>query len=489
MAAVAQCLACHSKAPWGATLFKWRSSRSFVLSVVCFAGMTDMLLYGLIIPILPNALSEKAKLPLGEQQRWTSILLALYGAAMTMASLLCGHLVDRTASRRWLFVAGLAGLAVATALLCIGSHLSLWILGRLLQGGAAAVVWTVGMTLLVDRYQEDALGNALGYFAMSTVVGATAGPLLGGVLYEHAGYYAPFGLAFALIALDLALRMMIIETEKDQVTFEHTDMELSQISVDERQSNHQDGPPAATAASGGRKGASASSREDETSNDLEFMDPSSRSSRQPTNNKAVFAILRSPRMALALTVYFLLSTTLTAFDSALPLFVRDTFGWKQSAQGLIFIPLMAPHLLDPSIGYIVDRWPKTRCYLITTGLLAMVPLMVSLRYITENSIGHKVLLCTLLALIGGCVELIETPTMVEVTNLALEASTAWPGALGRNTSIALACGLCNGAFAAGSMAGPFLGGFIRDHAGWRTMSWALAVPTGVWGILVLLFLC
>ncbi|PWY81006.1 MFS general substrate transporter [Aspergillus eucalypticola CBS 122712] len=423
------------------------------------------------------------------EQRWTSILPALYGAAMTMASLLCGYLVDRTASRRWLLIAGLAGLAVATALLCIGSHLSLWILGRLLQGGAAAAVWTVGMTLLVDRYQGDALGNALGYFAMSTVVGATAGPLLGGVLYEHAGYYAPFGLAFALIALDLALRMMIIETEKDQVTFEHTDMELSQISADERQSNHQDSPPAATAASGGRKGARASGREDHTTSDLEFMDPSSRSSRQTTINKAVFALLRSPRMALALTVYFLLSTTLTAFDSALPLFVRDTFGWKQSAQGLIFIPLMVPHVLDPVIGYIVDRWPKTRCYLITTGLLAMVPLMVSLRFITENSIGHKVLLCTLLALIGGCVELIETPTIVEVTNLALEASTAWPGALGRNTSIALACGLCNCAFAAGSMAGPFLGGFIRDHAGWGTMSWALAVPTGVWGILVLLFLC
>ncbi|GKZ28999.1 hypothetical protein AbraIFM66950_002247 [Aspergillus brasiliensis] len=281
---------------------------------------------------------------------------------------------------------------------------------------------------------------------------------------------------------------MIIEKEKDQVTFDQMDMELSQISVGERQSDHQDSPPAATAASAGRKEASASSREDDTSSDLEFMDPSSRSSCQPTNHKAVFALLRSPRMVLALTVYFLLSTTLTAFDSALPLFVRDTFGWKQTAQGLIFIPLMAPHVLDPGIGYIVDRWPKTRCYLIAMGLLTMVPVMVSLRYITENSIGHKVLLCTLLALIGGCVELIETPTVVEVTNLALEASTARPGALGRNTSIALACGLCNSAFAAGSMAGSFLGGFIRDHAGWKTMSWALAVPMGAWGILVLLFL-
>lgn len=390
----------------------------------------------------------------------------------------------RAESRRWLFIAGLAALAVATALLCIGSHLALWILGRLLQGGAAAVVWTAGVALLVDRYQEDALGNALGYFAMSTVAGTVAGPLLGGVLYEHAGYYAPFGLAFGLIALDLVLRLMIVEKANDQAPVEHTDMERPPISVEKQQSVLEDSPPAATAASGGRTGVNASSPIDKTSSDPESLNSPSRTSRQPTDYKAVFALLRSPRMVLALTVYSLVSTAITAFDSVLPLFVRDTFGWKQTGQGLIFIALLVPHVIDPGIGYILDRWPKTRCYLVTTGLFAMVPLMVSLRYVTENSIGHKVLLCALLALIGGCVGLTEVPIMVEVNSRALETS-----ALDRNAAIALACGLCNCAFAAGSLAGPFLGGFIRDHAGWGTMSWALAVPMGVWGIFVLLFLC
>lgn len=394
---------------------------------------------------------------------------------------LCGYLVRRVKLRRWLFIAGLAALAVATALLCIGSHLSLWILGRLLQGWAATVVWTAGAALLVDRFEEDALGNALGYFAMSTVAGTVSGPLLGGVLYEHAGYYAPFGLAFGFLAVDLALRVMIIETAEDQIPSEHTDMECPRIPGDK------DSPAAATAAAG-REGGNTSSPRDKTSNDREFRNSSSPSSCQSTNYKAVLALLRSPRMALALTVYSVVSTAITAFDSVLPLFVHDTFGWKQTGQGLIFIALLVPHVLDPGIGYIQDRWPKTRGYLVAAGLLAMVPLMVSLRFITENTIGHKVLLCALLAVIGGCVGLSEVPIMVEVNTIALEASTAGPGALSRNAAIALACGLCNSAFATGSLVGPFLGGFIRDHAGWGTMSWALAVPMGVWGILVLLFL-
>ncbi|PKY03266.1 MFS transporter [Aspergillus campestris IBT 28561] len=457
METVAQDLGGGRKLPRG-----WRSSRTFVICVVCFAGMTDMLLYGLIVPIVPTALHERVKLSQGEEQRWTSILLALHGAAMTIVSPICGYLADRTQSRRWPFLIGLAILVVATALLCIGTNLALWIVGRLLQGAAGAMVWTVGLALLVDRFEEDALGQALGYAAMSTVGGTTAGPLLGGILYEHGGYYAPFGLAFGVLVLDAVLRIMIAENAPEEATMEPLKAEHVQVKIEKQEAPDQ-------------------------TPDQSGMNSSPLGSCQPSAHTAAFFLLRSPRMLLALTVYFFVSAVLAAFDSVLPLFVHDTFGWKQTAQGLIFIPLMAPHIIDPVIGSVLDRWPKTRYYLIAAALFSLVPLLCSLRYVTENLLSHKILLCALLALIGACVGIVETPVMVEVTRLALDAPVASPGALGGKALIALACGLSNGFFAAGALMGPFLGGYIRDYAGWTTMSWALAVPMGVCGVVVLVF--
>lgn len=372
---------------------------------------------------------------------------------------------------------------VATALLCIGTNLALWIVGRLLQGAAGAMVWTVGLALLVDRFEEDALGQALGYAAMSTVGGTTAGPLLGGILYEHGGYYAPFGLAFGVLVLDAVLRMMIAENAPEETTMEPTNVEHVQVKTEKQEAPVEEN---ATATVSGEEGAGVCTRKNQTP-DQSGLKPPPLGSCQPSAHAAALCLLRSPRMLLALTVYFLVSAVLAAFDSVLPLHVHDTFGWKQTAQGLIFIPLMAPHVIDPVIGSVLDRWPRTRYYLIAAALFAMVPLLCSLRYVTENLLSHKILLCALLALIGACIGIIETPVMVEVTRLALDAPVASPGALGGKALIALACGLSNGFFAAGALMGPFFGGYIRDYAGWTTMSWALAVPMGVCGVVVLVF--
>lgn len=353
-----------------------------------------------------------------------------------------------------------------------------------MQGGAGAMVWTVGLALVVDRFEEDALGQALGYAAMSTVVGNTAGPLLGGVLYEHGGYYAPFGLAFGVLALDAILRVMIAEDVPKKATLEPPNVEHVQMGTEKHEAPDE-GNATATAAGGEGAGAQAqnSKAPDQTAVDRSPPDPRP----PPKHGAAVLSLLRSPRLFMALAIYFLVSTVLTAFNSVLPLFVSDTFAWKQTAQGLIFIPLMIPHVIDPAIGYALDRWPKTRYYMIAAGLFAMVPLMCSLRYVTENILSHKILLCALLALIGLCVGFVQTPVIVEVTRLTLEAPAANPELFRGKTMIALACGLCNSSYAAGSLVGPFLGGFIRDYAGWTTMSWALAVPMGVSGAVALVF--
>lgn len=111
-------------------------------------------------------------------------------------------------------------MGAATALLCVGPSIGLWIVGRMLQGAAAAIFWAVEMALMVETVGKDGIGQAVGYVSMAVSFGPLVEPLLGGVLYQYGGYYAVFGLAFGFIGLDIFLRFMLIrEKTCDQAAY------------------------------------------------------------------------------------------------------------------------------------------------------------------------------------------------------------------------------------------------------------------------------
>ncbi|KAJ5178590.1 uncharacterized protein N7500_001289 [Penicillium coprophilum] len=448
-----------------------RSSKWFIMFVVAFATGTDIFMYGLIVPVTPTALKDRVGIAEGDVQSWTSILLALYSAALLAFAPVVGYIADRAESRRWPLLVGLIALAAATALLCVGTHIGLWIVGRLFQGAAAAVVWTAGLALMVDTVGKDDLGQAIGYVSMAISVGTLAGPLLGGVVYEHGGYYAVFGLAFAFIALDIVLRLMLIERRHaiKWLSPEMTPLSVHGTKYTEKKSGETlDHPRSPTIGSEPR----------------ESQTPSAPSR---TAFERVAILLSSPRLVVSVWGYFILSLVLTSFDSVLPLFVQDTFRWQQTGQGLVFIPLMVPHLLDPLTGYIIDTFPKSCRYITTAAFLASVPVLVLLRFVTHNSMQQKILLCALLACVGLCVAVAMPPLIVEVSLAVQEKEDETPDIFGRGGAMALAFGLSNMGFAAGSLIGPFFAGFIRQEAGWGTMGWALALITGISSIPVLLF--
>lgn len=122
-----------------------------------------------------------------------------------------GFIANKSSSRRVPLLLGLLPLSAATVIIYIGSSTSLLVAGRILQGAAAAMVWTVGVSLLVESVDPDHLGQALGYVSMAITAATLIGPLLGGVIYNRVGYGAVFAMAFALIVLDLFLRSVMIE--------------------------------------------------------------------------------------------------------------------------------------------------------------------------------------------------------------------------------------------------------------------------------------
>ena len=122
-----------------------------------------------------------------------------------------GFVSDHMRSRQSLLVFGLVAFAGSTGMLCAGTSVGLFVAGRLFQGMSAATVWTAGLALLADNVEQEELGKCLGFISMSMSAGTFLGPLLGGVVYDNGGYYAVYAMAFALIGLDLFLRLVLIE--------------------------------------------------------------------------------------------------------------------------------------------------------------------------------------------------------------------------------------------------------------------------------------
>ncbi len=151
---------------------------------------------------------------------------------------------------------------------------------------------------------------------------------------------------------------------------------------------------------------------------------------------------------------------------------------------LVFICIMIPGFFSPIVGLWSDRygarWPST------SGLVASIPLLVCLRFVTENSIGHKVLLCALLVLVGFAFTVTNTPLMAEIS-YAIDAREAKAPDLGQEGVYGIGYGLFTTAFALGGTVGSLMAGYLVAGPGWGTMTWAMALWFGL-GAVVVFFL-
>jgi MFS family permease len=353
-------------------------------------------------------------------------------------------------------------------MLAVGRSLVLLLLGRFMQGISAAVVWTVGLALLSDTVEKENIGQAMGYIAAATSIGSLLGPLLGGVVYEAAGYYAVFSMGFAIIGLDIFLRLLMVEKSVANQWLPPATETSRPISSESQSASDRDVDVVQSAAP-----KNSPLGEKHVTSDTEDRTPKKWTKKLPP----LITLLGIPRLLVALLGCAVNSNSLGALDSVLPLHVKEVFGWNSTGAGLIFICLVVPALSGPVIGMISDRY-GTRT-LTSVGLFASVPVWVCLRFVTYNSIGQKVLLCALLALLGLFITMIMAPLMAEIDHCLTVEEKRKPGSLGKSGAAAQGYGLFNLAYAIGSLIGPIWAGFVSEQAGWGTMTWTLGLLSGV----------
>lgn len=323
------------------------------------------------------------------------------------------------------------------------------LIGRLLQGLAAAVVWTVGLALLVDTVGSAEIGQTMGYVSISLTLATFLAPISGGAVFNKAGYYAVYYMSFGMIFLDIALRVILVEKKVAKQWSVNEEPQMIDIPTPDRSYTH---------------GSAVS--------DLE-----SDSAHRPLNLRPILALLSSRRLWSALWCSMVHSILMSAWDATLPLHVAKLFNFNSLGAGLMFLPMSLPTMFAPVVGKYVDthgtRIPAT------VGFLACAPPVVLLLLVNHSGIGQIILMCALLAVLGFSLTVTLVPFLVEVTNIVATMEKNHPGVFGTTGAFAQGYGLYNCAFAGGMLIGPLWGGFIVGKAGWGTMCWSLGILSAV----------
>lgn len=437
-----------------------RSSKAFIIFVVSYAIFVDQFVFAVIVPVMPFALHQHVGVPDTSVQYWISVLLSIYGVATFLASPPWGWYSDRKPSRRIPFLLSLFVVFGATVMIWRASSITLQIVGRILQGCAAAFVWITGLAMIADAVGHRNVGQAVGYLSMAMMIGTLVAPLVGGVVLARAGYDAVFEVTLGLIALDIVLRFIMIEPHAVQTdsTSEET---LEEVPVTNSQTSEKPSHHSLT---------------------IKYSPTWSRRYRLPP----IVTLLSSKRLLAALLGTLVEGAIFSGLETVLPLETQAVFNWNSEGAGLIFLPLTLTAFLGPLVGRICDNYGPR--YPILFGFLIQCPCLTLLRFVDHNTMQQKVLLCVLLTLIGCCITLTVDPLMAEIVYSVEEKAKDEPERYQKaNAAYAQAFALFNMAFSVGNTVGPLCAGLVRDAAGWGTMSWALgllsgvtAVPTGLW---------
>ena len=317
--------------------------------------------------------------------------------------------------------------------------------------------WTIGSAILALSVPQKRLARAMGYTSLGMSLGMLVAPCVGGVVFDRLGYNALFGVTYVLISLDVVFRVLLLEPQA-RITWTPSHPERPVVSDIYRLRTY---PRRST------------------------PDSHKRRDRLP----ALISLLFFRRTLAALFCSAIQAALLSSFDSVLVIRAANLFHWTSTKAGLLFLSLAMPSFMAPLSGWVCDRMgPKYPAFL---GFALACPGLVCLRLVVHDARTDRVLLCTLLGIIGLTLSFTFPSLMTEIAAIVQEKAVGMAGDEQRRTDskvYAQAYALYNISFAAGCTIGPLISGSIAQAQGWATMSWTLGLLSGCAAITSLLWI-
>jgi len=147
---------------------------------------------------LPSA--QKALHFSNDNRQW---IITAYSLAFGSLLLLGGKLSD-VFGRKWTFIAGLAGFAIASGIGGASQSFAMLTAARALQGAFGALLAPAALSLLTTTFTETSERNkAFGVFGAIAGSGASLGLLIGGILTQYLSwrFCMYVNLMFAAVAI------------------------------------------------------------------------------------------------------------------------------------------------------------------------------------------------------------------------------------------------------------------------------------------------
>jgi len=174
---------------------RWRP----LLAAVCIAQAAAIVGFDFTLPFIPLYLQNDLGIHgLGQTALWAGLIGFGPAIPATIFGPIWGRVADRFGYRAML----LRAMVSASVLLALmGLAPSPWVLLvlRMIQGSLSGTVFSA-QALVAATVPERETGRAMGLLQMSVFVGATAGPVAGGVVAQALGYRATFAGAGVLLA-------------------------------------------------------------------------------------------------------------------------------------------------------------------------------------------------------------------------------------------------------------------------------------------------
>ena len=163
-------------------------------------------------------------------------------------------------------------------------------------------------------------------------VGSLGAPAIGGVLYEKTGYPGVFGVAFAFLALDFLMRVLVIEKKVAkrygvETISEDDDGSASSQRQSEDQNDEERQPDEEQPLLG-----SKSATEDDEAWKLSPNQP------KIAHMVPILPCLANASLLISLLVALVQAILLGSFDATVPLVAREYFGFDSLKAGILFLP-------------------------------------------------------------------------------------------------------------------------------------------------------
>lgn len=137
-----------------------------------------------------------------------------YLLALAVSLIVAGRLADRF-GRKTLFLAGVAGFAIASVAVGLSSSIEMVIFWRVVQGLAGAMLQPSGLAIIRNAFPPEKLNMAIGIWAGTSGLAIASGPIVAGLLVENVSWEWVFFVNAPVAAIAVALGLWVIRQSRD----------------------------------------------------------------------------------------------------------------------------------------------------------------------------------------------------------------------------------------------------------------------------------